>query len=83
MTWDRRMDIFSKEVLEIADIEELYGVGYQEAGELIRTIKNKYLIMGKPLRVNMKGKIHVNDYFEWAGITDMTRYAKNYKGAEI
>lgn len=78
MTNERRVEIFSKECLTIDDVGSLYGVSYQEASALIRQFKLKLFAKGQELRLNIKGKIHVNDYFDANGITDMTRYTKIY-----
>lgn len=66
MTVLERNDIFAKEYLGIDDIAKLYGLSYNRASILIREIKSKIKIgQGKSLRVEMRGKIHTQDYLEW------------------
>ena len=66
MTAVERNDIFAKEYLGIDDIAKLYGLSYNRASILIREIKRKITMgQGKSLRVEMRGKIHTQDYLEW------------------
>ena len=69
MTMMERGDIFSKEVLSIADIEKLYEVSYKQASELLLEMKKKLTGNGKELRVAIQGKIHTQDYLDWVGVT--------------
>ena len=59
MTYARRDEIFSKDYLTIKDIQDLLGVGYQEAAKKIRDIKRKCD------RLGIQGKIHVQDYLDY------------------
>ena len=68
MTYEKREAIFSKEYLSIADLQELLGLGYQEAARTMRNIKRKND------RLGIRGKIHVQDYFDFYGIKT-ERYA--------
>ena len=70
MTFKEREEIFSKEYLNIKDIQELFGIDYNASAKLIRQIKFKYD------RLGIQGKIHVEDYFEYFNITDRQRYVK-------
>jgi hypothetical protein len=70
MTYARREEIFSKDVLTIADLQELLGLTYQASAKLIREIKFKFD------RLGVQGKLHVEDYFDYYKITDRTRYCK-------
>ena len=55
-----------KEYFCIKDFQEMYGVGYQKASELMNAVKRKLTIgQGKELRLNMRGRIHKLDYYEW------------------
>ena len=65
-----REEIFSKDYLTIRDIEILLGTTYQVAARLIRQIKFK------TDRLGMRGKIHIEDYFDYYNITDRQRYLK-------
>lgn len=59
MTFDRRNEIFSKEALSIDDVKELMGVSYDTAQKLIQTIRRHND------RLNIQGKVHVQDYIEY------------------
>lgn len=65
-----REEIFSKDYLTIRDIEILLGTTYQVAARLIRQIKFK------TDRLGLRGKIHIEDYFDYYNITDRQRYLK-------
>ena len=55
-----------KEYFGIKDFQEMYGVSYGKASELLNAIKLKLTIgQGKELRLNMRGRIHKLDYYEW------------------
>ena len=68
MTYEKREAIFSKEYLSIADLQDLLGLGYQEAARTMQNIKRKND------RLGIRGKIHVQDYFDYYGIKT-ERYA--------
>lgn len=59
MTFDRRNEIFSKEALSIDDVKELMGVSYDTAQKLIQAIRRRHD------RLNIQGKVHVQDYIEY------------------
>ncbi len=73
MTYQKREEIFSKECLDIKDFEELFGVAYSTACEIIRKIKKH---LGKD-RLNMQGKLHIQDYIEWLDLNE-GRYFERY-----
>lgn len=60
MTFARREEILSKDILTIADVQELNGMTYQPAAELIRNIKR---IMGS--QYSVAGKIATSDYIKF------------------
>lgn len=62
MTYERREEIFSKEVINIQDMMELTGKSYSVASKMIRDMKRK------ADRLHIDGVIHVLDYFEALGI---------------
>lgn len=69
MTYAEREEIISKEALSIDDMSKLLGVGYHEAAKIIRNIKRR------TDRLGVKGRIHIQDYFDYFQIpTD--RYVK-------
>lgn len=59
---------FQQRVLIDHSLQELLGLGYQEAARTMRNIKRKYD------RLGTRGKIHVQDYFDYYGIKT-ERYA--------
>lgn len=63
MTYLQREKIFAKEYLTITDIQELLGMSYQDAARTIRNIKRKFD------RLQVRGKIHVQDYFDYFEIS--------------
>ena len=66
MTAVEKEDMFSKEYLNINDVAKLYGLCYNRASMLLRQIKFQIeQTQGKKLRVNLRGKIHVQDYLDW------------------
>lgn len=78
MTWNKRSDIFAKDVLTIEDIQELLCMSYQDAAKFIRDAKQalkmnpKYNNQG--VRLDIQGRLHVQDYFDYFNITNMNRY---------
>lgn len=62
MTFARREEIFSKELITINDLVELTGKPYPTVSEMLRKMK-----VGHD-RVGINGVIHVLDYFEAMGI---------------
>ena len=67
MTFERRNEIFSKEALSIDDVKELMGVSYDTAQKLIQAIRRH------SDRLNIQGKVHVQDYIEYFHLP-MERY---------
>ena len=79
MDYKRREEIFAKEALHIRDVMELYGMKYVTAAKLIRDMKIKRQIQGRPLRINVDGYIHTADYLEEIGFDPINpgeRYCK-------
>lgn len=76
MTYEKREEIFAKELLSISDIQELYGFSYQQASRFLREIKTGFRLNGRELRIDMEGKIHVQDYLDYMNIeSGNLRYA--------
>ena len=65
-----RTEIFEKEVLTVEDIMFLFDLKKIKAYELINQIKFKCD------RLKIQGRVHIEDYFEYFGITDKTRYGR-------
>lgn len=68
MTYAKREEIFSKDYLTISDLQALLGLTYQASAKKIREIKFKFD------RLQIQGKVHVEDYFDYFKITDKQRY---------
>lgn len=60
MTFARREEILSKDILTIADVQELNGMTYQPAAKLVRDIKR---ILNSQYQV--VGKIATSDYIKF------------------
>ena len=72
MTYARREEIFSKDVITVSELQEIMGFGNRaQASQKINEIKRT---VGDRLR--MEGKIHIEDYLEYFNITDKQRYVK-------
>lgn len=67
MTQQERMDIFSKEIITIKDIQNLFDISYSSAAGIIRSIK------AKKDRLNIAGAVHIQDYIEFYNLP-MDRY---------
>lgn len=79
MTYQEREEIFSKEALHVSDIQSLFGMKYSTAAKIIRDMKLKRQIQGRPLRINIDGYIHTSDYLEEIGLDPIhpgDRYTK-------
>lgn len=76
MTYARREEIFSKEYLSIADLQELLDLKYQGAAELMRNIKRGLCFRGQGVRLDLQGKLHVQDYLDYFNIKNVDRYKK-------
>lgn len=59
MTYEQRERIFSKEYISIDEFMELTGVTKGAASVMMSNIRRKYN------RLGIKGKIHVQDYFDY------------------
>ena len=82
MTMAERQDIFAKEYLSIKDIAKLFDVCDKKASVLILDMKRRLTIgMGKTLRLSLEGKIHIQDYLDYLGVT-ADRYSINKGGNE-
>ena len=60
MTFARREEILSKDILRIKDVEELNDMDYQPAAQLIRDIKR---VMRSTY--NKRGRIATSDYIKF------------------
>lgn len=73
MTYSEREQIFSKDYLTIADMQELLGLSYGDAAKVIREIKRK------SDRLGIQGKVHVQDYLDYYELP-VERYKKENVG---
>lgn len=75
MTMQERQEIFAKEVLTIADFQKLYGMTQAQASKMMGDIRKKLIFgKGQELRLDMKGKLHTEDYLDWVGVRE-NRYS--------
>lgn len=87
MTYTRREEIFSKDYISIEDVQDLLGLGYQDAAKMIRQIKRALELNpkynGQGVRLNIQGKLHVQDYLDYFNIPTAERYkpTNNFSGA--
>ena len=77
MTMQERQDIFAKEYLSIEDICKLYDLLPPHASELMGKIRKKLTIgMNQELRLDIRGKLHIQDYLDYIGVKS-DRYSMN------
>lgn len=77
MTFEEREQIFAKEVLSLQDIQGLLGFTYQQASAFVNTVKRSFIYNDVPLRIDMKGRLHTQDYLDYFKIQgDNLRYAQ-------
>ena len=60
MTYERREEIFSKEVITLSEMEELLSLSKPASSSKMTEMKRQ---VGDRLGIN--GRIHVEDYFAW------------------
>ena len=75
MTENERKEILLKECLSIKDFMKLFDMPYPTASEQMRDIKKGIERSGKTLRVDINGKIHTSDYFDFV---DASKYPERY-----
>lgn len=82
MTMQERQEIFAKEYLSIDDMSKLYGLSYPHASKMILDIKKKLVLgNGQGLRLEMQGKLHIQDYLDYIGVRS-DRYVIHNTGGE-
>ena len=79
MTMQERSDIFAKEYLSIEDICKLYDFQPPHASAFMGKIRKKLTIgMKRELRLDMRGRLHTQDYLDAIGVSsDRYSIAKN------
>jgi hypothetical protein len=64
-------------------VQELLGMGYDDAAKLIRDIKRELKMnekyKGQGVRLDIQGKLHVQDYLDYFNIPN----AERYKATEV
>ena len=81
MTYIDREAIFSKDYITINEVGLLLGMGYDEAAKKIREIKRSLNASGQGVRLDVQGKLHTEDYFDFFNIKDRSRYSKPVEGS--
>lgn len=75
ITEELRKKLFAKEVWRIKDVMILCGLNYNTASAFIRQIKfNLIHNKNQVLRIEMEGRLHVQDYLDYIGKNDPNRY---------
>ena len=69
MDFKRREEITSKDVMTIDEICELMCCTKSQASTIITEIKNKLAKEGVEPRLNIRGKIHTQDYLDFFRLT--------------
>lgn len=64
MTFERREEILSKEIITTKEFAELFGISYSDASTEISSIKRRLDCDGKRVRTITQGKLHLQDYFD-------------------
>lgn len=75
MTYARREEILSKEVISTEEFAELFGISKKEASTQVSAIKRRIECDGRTPRVTTCGKLHIQDYFDVFRIP-VDRYSK-------
>lgn len=70
MTYERREEILSKEVITTQEVAELMGINVCQASTIVQQIKRR---TGD--RIGIKGRLHVQDYLDFFGIVTPDRYS--------
>lgn len=68
MTEEKFRAMFAKDYLTIQDFMNLLGMSYCAASRKMCEIKFKHD------RLHIRGRLHIQDYFDYYGITDTSRY---------
>lgn len=76
MTFKRREEIISKEVIRTSELAELMDCDKSTASDLITEIKEWFKEYGNGPRVTTKGKIHIQDYLDYYNISRRDFYGQ-------
>ena len=69
MTLAQRREMFAKDYLDLTDLSMLLGTCYSRASEIVREIK-----FNTRDRLHTRGRIHVQDYFDYYGLDPKNYY---------
>ena len=72
MTLAQRREMFAKDYLDSTDLSMLLGTCYSRASEIVREIK-----FNTRDRLHTRGRIHVQDYFDYYGLDPKNYYRGN------
>ena len=72
MTLEQRKEMFAKDYLDLTDLSHLLGIHYTRASEIVREIK-----MNTRDRLHTRGRVHVQDYFDYYGLNPQDYYRNN------
>lgn len=69
MTMEQRREMFAKDYLDITDLSKLLGVHSTRAYAIVREIKRNTRD-----RLHTRGRVHVQDYFDYYGLNPSDYY---------
>ena len=65
MTYAEREAIMSKDIISVAEIKELLGVGESEASRVRGNIIESIELAGRKPRITARGKLHTQDFCDY------------------
>ena len=65
MTFTRREQIMSKDIISTSEVAELLGKSVSQASRIVNDIKASIELSGRKPRINERGKIHTQDYCDY------------------
>lgn len=69
MTFARREEILSKDVMGIDEVCDLMGCDKSTASRIVNEIKNALSKKGIEPRIQARGKLHTQDYLDYYRLT--------------
>lgn len=79
MNWEKREEIFSKEVLTNNDLAEMYSINPSTASLLRKQILNQLGLHDHEPMITTKGRLHILDYLKWLEIYSPELYGRYAK----
>ena len=77
MTLAQRREMFAKDYLDLTDLSMLLGTCYSRASEIVQEIK-----FNTRDRLHTRGRIHVQDYFDYYHLDPKNYYRGNLEDEE-